>query len=77
MREAMLPLPQYVFMGWCLVKHRDNFTFTFCKIYDLHYLFCQLPTQKAVLLYPSELHEKFLLYLYTLIFYILQIYNLS
>jgi hypothetical protein len=21
--------PQYVFMTWCLVKHRDNFTFTF------------------------------------------------
>jgi hypothetical protein len=20
--------PQYVFMSWCLVKHRDNFTFT-------------------------------------------------
>jgi hypothetical protein len=21
--------PQYVFMVWCLFKHRDNFTFTF------------------------------------------------
>jgi hypothetical protein len=21
--------PQYAFMMWCLVKHRDNFTFTF------------------------------------------------
>jgi hypothetical protein len=21
------PLPQYVFMAWCLVKHRDKFTF--------------------------------------------------
>jgi hypothetical protein len=28
MREAIPPLPQYVFMAWCLVKHRDNFTFT-------------------------------------------------
>jgi hypothetical protein len=27
MREAILPLPQHVFMAWCLVKHRDNFTF--------------------------------------------------
>jgi hypothetical protein len=26
---ALPPLPQYVFMAWCLVKHRDNFTFTF------------------------------------------------
>jgi hypothetical protein len=26
---TVLPLPQYAFMAWCLVKHRDNFTFTF------------------------------------------------
>jgi hypothetical protein len=24
--------PQYVFMAWCLVKYRDNFTFTFTLI---------------------------------------------
>jgi hypothetical protein len=24
---AIPPLPQYTFMAWCLVKHRDNFTF--------------------------------------------------
>jgi hypothetical protein len=29
MLGAISPLPQYVFMAWCLVKHRDNFTFTF------------------------------------------------
>jgi hypothetical protein len=23
---ALSPFPQYVFMEWCLVKHRDNFT---------------------------------------------------
>jgi predicted membrane channel-forming protein YqfA (hemolysin III family) len=22
-------IPQYVFMAWCSVKHRDNFIFTF------------------------------------------------
>jgi len=27
MRGA-IPPPQYVFMAWYLVKHRDNFTFT-------------------------------------------------
>jgi hypothetical protein len=27
MREAIPPLPQYVFVAWCLVKHRDNVTF--------------------------------------------------
>jgi len=29
MRGAILPLPQYVFMVWCLLKPRDNCTFTF------------------------------------------------
>jgi hypothetical protein len=27
MRGAILPLPQYTFMVWCLVKHIDDFTF--------------------------------------------------
>jgi hypothetical protein len=27
MRGAISVLPLYVFMEWCLVKHRDNFTF--------------------------------------------------
>jgi len=27
MRGAILPLPQYVFLVWCIVKHRDKFTF--------------------------------------------------
>jgi len=29
MRGAVPPFSQYVFMTWCSVKHRDNFTFTF------------------------------------------------
>jgi hypothetical protein len=29
MRGATPPLPQGAFMPRCLVKHRDNFTFTF------------------------------------------------
>jgi len=24
------PFPQYVLMAWCLVKHRDNFTLSWC-----------------------------------------------
>jgi hypothetical protein len=28
MSGVIPPLPQYVFMAWCLVKHRGNFTFT-------------------------------------------------
>jgi len=27
MSGAIPPLPQYDLMAWCLVKHRDNFTF--------------------------------------------------
>jgi hypothetical protein len=33
MRGGISPLPRYVFMAWCLVKHRDNFTFYHSK-YD-------------------------------------------
>jgi hypothetical protein len=28
--------PQYVFMAWCLAKHRDNFTFNFMLIHQQH-----------------------------------------
>jgi hypothetical protein len=39
MRGA-IPPPQYVFMTWCLVKYRDNFTFTFaealCFVHDMY-----------------------------------------
>jgi hypothetical protein len=31
MSGAIPPLPQYAFMAWCLVKHRDNFTFTWAE----------------------------------------------
>jgi hypothetical protein len=29
MHGVISPLSQYVFTAWCLVQHRDNFTFTF------------------------------------------------
>jgi hypothetical protein len=28
MRGSVPSLPQYVFMGWCLINHKYNFTFT-------------------------------------------------
>jgi hypothetical protein len=31
--------PQYVFMAWCLVKQRDNFTFTFFQVTASHETF--------------------------------------
>jgi hypothetical protein len=29
MHGAMPPFPQYVFISWCLIKHRDDNTFTY------------------------------------------------
>jgi hypothetical protein len=36
MRGATPPLPQYAFMAWFLVKHRDSFTFSGLYEYVLH-----------------------------------------
>jgi len=33
MLKAIPPLPQYAYVAWCLVKHRDNFTFPFYLSY--------------------------------------------
>jgi hypothetical protein len=35
MRGVIPPLPQYVFMAWCLVKHKNKFTF--CLLPYTHY----------------------------------------
>jgi len=36
MSKAIHPILLYVIMAWCLVKHRDKFTFTFIPS---HYCF--------------------------------------
>jgi hypothetical protein len=36
MSGSIPPLPQYAFMAWCLVNHRDNFTFY--KVYEGNHL---------------------------------------
>jgi len=37
MRGFIPSLSQYVFMAWCLLKHRDNFTFYLLRSYvDIH-----------------------------------------
>jgi hypothetical protein len=40
MRGAIPPLPQYLFMMWCVVKHRNNFAFYFTLAlkYSLHFI---------------------------------------
>jgi len=34
MPGAIPPLLQFVFIAWCLVKHRGNFTFAFIMMVD-------------------------------------------
>jgi hypothetical protein len=41
MPGAIPPLPQYVFTTWCLVKHRDNFTF-------IHYIHDYCPHMEVL-----------------------------
>jgi hypothetical protein len=40
MRGAIPPLPQYVFMAWCLVKHRGNFTIIIIIIIIIYKVIC-------------------------------------
>jgi hypothetical protein len=37
MRRDIPPLPQYAFIAWCLIKHRDNFNFF---IFTARFLSC-------------------------------------
>jgi hypothetical protein len=63
MNGAIPPLPQHVFMAWCLVKHRDNFTFTFIclgliGVYNLYRVYgClrnRLDCIKAITNHPNS-----------------------
>jgi len=47
MRETTPPLSQYVFMAWCLVKHRDNFTFLPLLSYYA-FILCSISCEKHV-----------------------------
>jgi hypothetical protein len=49
MRGAIPPLPQYVFMAWCLVKHTDNlyiYMYT-CIRYTVMTRFAPLGSRKS------------------------------
>jgi hypothetical protein len=58
---AMPPLTQYIFMAWCLVKHRDNFIFTLyywsrgnsvnivCRLRSVRTRFCSRKCQAFLL----------------------------
>jgi hypothetical protein len=50
------PLPQYAFMAWCLVKHRDNFTFTLTLLLRLYLHCCLLNACSLVLKTLYQVH---------------------
>jgi hypothetical protein len=51
MRSAIPPLPENVYMAWCLVKHRDNFIFAF---YLYNYYLYKATGRKAGVQFPAE-----------------------
>jgi hypothetical protein len=55
MRGAIPPLPQYTYMAWYLVKHRDNFTFSFDEgkfknkgAFQKKYIYCKYKEMKLI-----------------------------
>jgi hypothetical protein len=46
MRGAIPPLSEYIFMAWCLVKHRDSVTFAVLDV--LEYLIVTTFSKKSI-----------------------------
>jgi len=44
MRGALHPLPQYVFIAWCSVKHRDDLSYFLQRCWITH----QPPLQQLI-----------------------------
>jgi hypothetical protein len=62
MHGPVSPLTQYIFMVWCLVKDRDNFTFTFTGT-TLHFTFsiyasenCEVADWEVTILHRKNQH---------------------
>jgi hypothetical protein len=53
---AIPPLPLYIFMAWCLAKHRDNFIFTTAST-KLQY--CQSSNSFNIILEPTPKSPSF------------------
>jgi hypothetical protein len=56
MRGAISPLPQYAFMAWCLVKHRDKFAFalTFTFLSECVTLYLEVKKHVTGLVYKDK-----------------------
>jgi len=57
MRGRILPLPHYVFMAWCLVKYRENFTFykAFIILFLSYIKICVLTLSALCLVHECEI----------------------
>jgi hypothetical protein len=65
MNGAIPPLPQYAFMAWFLVKHRDNFTS--CEIFYHDRAACSASILSHKLAKNFPFNRQFLMYLITVI----------
>jgi hypothetical protein len=54
MRGAIPPFSQYVFMAWCLVKHRDKFDFSFIFAFSLMFTVSK-PDKSIMILFQISL----------------------
>jgi hypothetical protein len=61
MHRAITLLSQYVFMAWCLVKHRDKFTFNFFSSFCMHLKGSGIPSYYLKYLFCFDRFKKILL----------------
>jgi hypothetical protein len=54
MRGAIPLFPQYVFVVWCLVKHRENFTL---YVNDIYRNVMNMPIQRRIMK-PLEMSQS-------------------
>jgi hypothetical protein len=55
-RGAISPIPHHVFIAWCLIKHRGNFTFTFTIPILSSHLRLSLPRGLFLSSFPTKTH---------------------
>jgi hypothetical protein len=61
MRVGIPPLPQYVFISWCLVKHRDNFTFIFYLRFEFDQCSLQKNKRYNIRTYQRRVYNEWML----------------
>jgi hypothetical protein len=67
MSGATPPLSQYASMAWCLVKHRDNFTFTFTESREgnINLNLTEIRCKSSDWIHPSQNSVRWLVFVNT------------